>query len=155
MCVLREYCAPFLSSFSAVECLPAARRPGTARVKRPARSTELHQRRVGRNVSSKYCITGIFRGCKLSRIAESQIFMIKLSQIVGNDDDTPIDNDAAVLNEIFTVKTFANFPETAKFAKVFTRERIPLYGSLFLVDNIVCCAVQVIALDGHMTYMYM
>ena len=48
---------------------------------------------------------------------------------MGNDNDTPIDNDAAtVLKKIFVVKTFANCPETAKFAKVFTRERLPLYG---------------------------
>ena len=30
--------------------------------------------------------------------------------------------------KIFSVKTFASCPETAKVAKVFTRERFPLYG---------------------------
>ena len=30
---------------------------------------------------------------------------------------------------VFMVKTFANCPETAKFVKVFTRERFPLYGT--------------------------
>ena len=37
---------------------------------------------------------------------------------------------APALNENFRVKTFANCPKTAKFAKVFTRERFPLYGML-------------------------
>ena len=32
------------------------------------------------------------------------------------------------LLKIFTVKTFADFPETAKFAKVFTHEKFMLYG---------------------------
>ena len=45
------------------------------------------------------------------------------------NNDTPIDNDTAVLNKIFVVKTFGIYPETAKFAKVFTRERFPLYGT--------------------------
>ena len=31
---------------------------------------------------------------------------------------------------IFAVKTFANYPKTAKF-KGFTRERFPLYGTLY------------------------
>ena len=31
--------------------------------------------------------------------------------------------------KIFEVKTFVNCPKTAKFAKVFTSERFPLYGS--------------------------
>ena len=30
----------------------------------------------------------------------------------------------------FVVKTFANCPKTAKFTKVFTHERFPLYGNL-------------------------
>ena len=33
---------------------------------------------------------------------------------------------------IFLVKTFCELPQTAKFAKVFTYERLPLYG--------ICCA---------------
>ena len=32
--------------------------------------------------------------------------------------------------KIFLVKTFTNSPETAKFMKVFTREKFPLYGTL-------------------------
>ena len=31
--------------------------------------------------------------------------------------------------KIFEVRTFANCPKTVKFAKVFIRERFPLYGS--------------------------
>ena len=31
--------------------------------------------------------------------------------------------------QIFKVKTFANCPKTSKFAKVFTRERFPLYDT--------------------------
>ena len=34
--------------------------------------------------------------------------------------------------KIFAIKTFTNCPETAKFAKVFARERFLLYGSQFL-----------------------
>ena len=47
---------------------------------------------------------------------------LKLSRIARNDCDTPIDNDTAVC---------ANWPETAKFAQVLTRERFPLCGILW------------------------
>ena len=48
--------------------------------------------------------------------------------IVENN-DTLIDNDAAPYSmTIFTFKTFANCFKTAKFAKVFTCERLLLYG---------------------------
>ena len=36
---------------------------------------------------------------------------------------------------IFAVKTFANCPKIAKFAKVFTRERFPLYGNKLDFDS--------------------
>ena len=36
---------------------------------------------------------------QVKTFAESRIFAIKTSRIVGNDNDTPIDNDATVLNE--------------------------------------------------------
>ena len=48
-----------------------------------------------------YHISGTFRYLKLSWIAESRIFTIKLLQFVGNDNDTPIDNEATILNENF------------------------------------------------------
>ena len=58
---------------------------------------------------------------------------------VVESNDTSIDNDTPILNEIFVVKTFANFPETVKFAKVFTCERFPLYsmadGRVMLLFN--------------------
>ena len=53
---------------------------------------------------------------------------LKRSQIVGTDKDTPIDNNAAAFNKIFAVKTFMNYPKTAKFAKVFTHKGFPLYS---------------------------
>ena len=61
--------------------------------------------RVGGNINDPYAVT------------------------VVKNSDMPIDSDAPVLNEIFTVKTFVNCPESAKFAKVFPRKRFPLYGS--------------------------
>ena len=57
------------------------------------------------------------------------------------DNDTPIDNDMPshsmriFVVKTFAVKTFANYPKTSKFAKVFTCERFPLYGILVSYNN--------------------
>ena len=39
--------------------------------------------------------------------------------------------------KVFAVKTFMNYPETAKVAKVFIHERFPLYGIKTLFYSIV------------------
>ena len=83
-------------------------------------------------------IAGIFRGWKLSRNAESRIFAIKTFSIM-----TP-----AYSMNIFPVKTFANCPETAKFAKVFTCKRFPLYGSVRTYAY--ACAYAVLS-GGYLT----
>ena len=66
---------------------------------------------------------------------------IKLSRIMGNDRlwvwqfapvdfYTLIDSDTPPHSmRIFAFKTFTNLPKTAKFVKVFTRERLPLYSN--------------------------
>ena len=51
--------------------------------------------------------------------------------------------------KIFTVKTFANCPETAKFVKVFTCEGFPLYGRVWeFVAGINFCDFVSISLQG-------
>ena len=55
--------------------------------------------------------------------------------------DTPIDDDAPCSTRIFAVKTFTNCPETAKFAKVFARERFPLYGIRSLSVHVRSCGI--------------
>ena len=52
---------------------------------------------------------------------------------VVENDHTPVDNDApppySMKVGIVITVTFVNFPETTKFAEVFTFEESPLYGS--------------------------
>ena len=53
---------------------------------------------------------------------------------IGENNDTLNDNNAPHSMKTFTVKTSVNCPNTAKFAKVFTCKRFPLYGIL-----VSCC----------------
>ena len=76
-----------------------------------------------------YSKAGIIRGWKLSRIAESRIFAIKTFANCGK---RQLQAHALITTPSYSVKTFAvkalaNCPQTWKFAKVFTRERFPLY----------------------------
>ena len=57
-----------------------------------------------------------FAGKNFCELLKIEFLLLKLSRIEGNNDDTPIE-------------TFANCPITVKFAKIFTRERLLLYGS--------------------------
>ena len=55
--------------------------------------------------------------------------------------------------KIFAVRTFANCPETAKIAKVFTCERFLLYGTITLFINSLHTASRT-RLNIHVYYMY-
>ena len=47
---------------------------------------------------------------------------------MGNDNDTPIDKDATVLNETFRGQNFCELPQNREIREsFFTRERFPLY----------------------------
>ena len=75
------------------------------------------------NLGIAYRIAGNFRGRKLSRIGENMIFAEKLSRIAHfcHAEGRHVPN--------FAEKTFACSHKTAKFAKVFSLECFPLYGT--------------------------
>ena len=61
----------------------------------------------------------IFRGWKLPRIAEAEFSRLKLLQIVGHNNDTLNNNDAAVLNENFCEQNFPEMPRNRKSRETF------------------------------------
>ena len=74
--------------------------------------------RIGKLLLDKYCLAS-------EREETSMIPTLSLLSRKVLLSDTP-----PHLMRIFAVKTFANCPKTAKFVKVFTCERLPLYGML-------------------------
>ena len=86
---------------------------------------------------SVYRIAGNFRGRKLSRIGGNSIFAEKLLRIArfcsAKGRHAPN----------FAEKTFAYSHKTVKFAKVFSLESFPLYGTVFIYrsETIVTCMV--------------
>ena len=55
--------------------------------------------------------------------------------------------------KLFAVKTFANCPETVKFAKLFTCERFPLYGRMneantFISAEPFCGTLLLVSVSG-------
>ena len=74
-----------------------------------------------------YRIAGSFEGENFRKSTSTKISRRKLSRILA------IDRKLVARARDVCEKTFANGPRSAKFAKVFSLESFPLYGTLVLL----------------------